>query len=80
MYYMRVAPSGVFKYKLIKINMFNKLSNYLAETKEEMKHVSWPTRNQTVMFTVLVIVISLVVAAYLGFFDYIFSLGLKSII
>jgi len=58
----------------------SKLSNYILETKEEMKHVSWPTRNQTIIFTVLVIVISIAVAAYLGLFDYLFSLGLKSII
>jgi len=58
----------------------SKLSNYFLETKDEMKHVSWPTRNQTIIFTVLVIVISIAVAAYLGLFDYLFSLGLKSII
>ncbi|MFH1455073.1 MAG: preprotein translocase subunit SecE [bacterium] len=57
-----------------------KLSNYISETKEEMKHVSWPTKNQTLMFTIIVILISIGVAAYLGLFDYIFSLGLKSII
>ena len=58
----------------------SKLSDYFIETKEEMKHVSWPTKNQTMMFTVLVIVISVVIAAYLGLFDYLFSLGLKNII
>ena len=58
----------------------SKLSNYISETKEEMKHVSWPTRKQTFMFTMLVIFISLAVAAYLGLFDYLFSIGLKSII
>ena len=58
----------------------SKLSNYFLETKDEMKHVSWPTRNQTIIFTVLVIVISIAVAAYLGLFDYLFSLGLKGLI
>ena len=58
----------------------SKLSNYLTETKEELKHVSWLSRKQTIMFSVLVIVISIAVAAYLGFFDYLFSLGLKNII
>ena len=58
----------------------SKLSNYLNETKEEMKHVSWPTRKQTFMFTMLVILISIAVAAYLGVFDFLFTLGLKSII
>ncbi len=58
----------------------SKISNYIAETKEEMKHVSWPTKNQTFMFTMLVIFISIAVSAYLGLFDYLFSLGLKNII
>ncbi len=57
-----------------------KLSNYIAETKEEMKQVTWPTRNQTFVFTIIVILISIAVSAYLGLFDYLFSLGLKSII
>ncbi len=58
----------------------SRLSNYILETKEEMKHVSWPTTRQTYLFTALVIVISIGVAVYLGFFDYLFSLGLKSIV
>ena len=58
----------------------SRLSNYIVETKEEMKHVSWPTTKQTYIFTAIVIVISVGVAVYLGLFDYIFSLILKSII
>ncbi len=58
----------------------SKLSNYILETKGELKHVSWPTRKQTFMFTVLVIFLSVVISAYLGLFDYLFSLGLKNII
>jgi preprotein translocase subunit SecE len=60
--------------------MMSQISNYITETMEELKHVNWPTRNQTTMFTILVILISIAVAAYLGFFDYLLSLGLKSII
>lgn len=58
----------------------SRLSNYISDTIEEMKHVSWPTKRQTLMFTLIVIVISIAVAFYLGFFDYLFSLGLKNII
>ncbi|MFH0755495.1 MAG: preprotein translocase subunit SecE [bacterium] len=57
-----------------------KILNYILETKEEMKHVSWPTKNQTIMFTIFIILISILIAIYLGFFDYLFSLGLKNII
>lgn len=57
-----------------------RIVNYIKETREELKHVSWPTRRQAIAFTVAVIIISLVAAAYLGFFDYLFSLILQKFI
>jgi preprotein translocase subunit SecE len=50
-----------------------KLTEYLKETRNEMSHVTWPSRRQTIAYSSLVIAISLVVAALLGAFDYIFS-------
>lgn len=55
----------------------SKLGEYLQETKGELKHVSWPTKNQAILFTVIVVVFSIVVAAFLGAFDFIFTMGLK---
>ncbi len=49
------------------------LSNYIKETKAEMIHVNWPTREQTTRFTVMVIVLSLATAALLGLSDFVFS-------
>lgn len=46
---------------------------YLKDTRAEMNHVAWPTRIQTVVFTILVILVSVFTALYLGFFDYIFT-------
>jgi len=57
-----------------------KLLDYIRDTKGEMKHVSWPTKTQALSFTALVIVISILTALYLGFFDFIFSGALKLII
>ena len=57
-----------------------KLTDYIKETRVEIKHVSWPTRKQAVVFTVIVIVVSLATATFLGVFDYIFSLGLEKIL
>jgi len=57
-----------------------RLFNYIKETKNEMKHVSWPTRRQAVAFTLIVIAISIFVALFLGLFDYIFTLLLKKFI
>jgi preprotein translocase subunit SecE len=55
----------------------SKLTEYLKETKGELKHVSWPTKNQAVLFTVIVVVFSAVVAIFLGAFDYIFTMVIK---
>lgn len=49
------------------------LSTYLKETKGELKHVSWPTRTQATLFTVLVIVVSILMALYLGAFDLLYT-------
>ena len=50
-----------------------KITNYLRDVRGEMKHVSWPTRRQTITFTILVIGISATVAAYLGILDFVFT-------
>ena len=54
--------------------------NYFKEVRAEMRHVSWPTRRITIVYTSIVIGVSLGVALYLGALDYIFSLALKHII
>ena len=51
----------------------NKIINYLKETKAEMRHVNWPTRKQTLYFTILIIAIAVSTSFFLGFFDFIFS-------
>ncbi len=49
------------------------LFEYINETRGEMRHVSWPTRKQTVIYTSLVVGVSILTAVYLGLFDYIFT-------
>ncbi len=58
----------------------SKLTEYFKETKVELKHVIWPKRSQTFYYTLIVIVLSVVVAYFLGVFDFIFSKGLEKII
>ncbi len=58
----------------------NRLWNYIKDTKGELTHVSWPTRKQAVAFTVIVILVSLFTAFFLGFFDYIFSLIIQKFV
>jgi len=54
-----------------------KIINFIKDVIAEAKHVTWPTRKQTVVFTAGVLAVSVIVAYYLGLLDYLFSLGLK---
>ncbi len=56
------------------------LIQYAKETQVELKHVSWPTRKQAVIFTVIVILVSVGVSLFLGFADYLLKNGLQSIV
>lgn len=53
---------------------------YLKDTKAEMKHVNWPTRAEAINYTLLVIILSVVLASLLGAFDAFFAWGLSQII
>ncbi len=56
------------------------IKQYIQETKVELAHVSWPTQKQAIMYTIIVIAISVVTAFFLGAFDYLFQLILGKII
>lgn len=50
-----------------------KIAEYVKETRAEMAHVSWPSRKQAINYAIAVIVVSILTALFLSFFDYIFS-------
>ncbi len=50
-----------------------KITEYIKDTNAEMKHVAWPTRKQAMVYSVAVVIVSIGVALFLGFFDYIFA-------
>jgi len=56
------------------------LINYFKDTRSEMNHVSWPTKDQTINFTVIVLAIAIGTGFLLGFFDLAFQFILKSFI
>lgn len=58
----------------------DKITGYIKEVIAEAKHVTWPTRKQTISFTVAVLVISAIVAYYLGALDFLFGEGLKALL
>jgi preprotein translocase subunit SecE len=58
----------------------NKTIGYLKEVRAEIKNITWPTRKQTIFYTVTVLAVSIFVAYYLGLLDFGFSKGLGQIL
>ncbi len=50
-----------------------KITEYIQGTQAEMKHVNWPSREQTIRYTLMVIIVSAIVAILLGASDFVFS-------
>ncbi len=48
----------------------NKLVEYIKDSKTELKKVVWPTKEQAMKHTALVIGFSLALAAFLGIIDF----------
>lgn len=51
----------------------NAIIRFFAEARGELKKVNWPTQKELIRYTVLVVVISLAVAVFLGTLDTLFS-------
>lgn len=58
----------------------NTLTTYLKEAYGELRKVTWPTKKQTVNYSLIVIGMSLAVAAFFGLLDFAFNWLLQSII
>ncbi len=56
-----------------------KITEYIKESRAELSHVNWPTRNQTAVFSAIVIVISVVGALYLGLLDSVFKMIVEKV-
>ena len=61
-------------------NIPNKIVTFLKEVRLEMKKVNWPSREQTIRYTLIVIGVSAAVAIYLGGLDFIFNTLLNKFI
>jgi len=57
-----------------------KFTTFLKEVRLEMKRVNWPTRQETIRYTMIVIGISIAVAVFLGGLDFIFTMLLNKFV
>jgi preprotein translocase subunit SecE len=55
------------------------LRRYFRESRIELRKVTWPSREQTVNLTLVVVVVCVVIALFLGGIDYVFASLIKDI-
>jgi preprotein translocase subunit SecE len=55
------------------MDIFSKIQKYFKEVLLEIKKVNWPTREETLRYTLIVIGISVGLAVYLGGLDFVFD-------
>jgi len=58
----------------------NALVKYFRDSFQELQKVTWPTRNQAIKITAIVLGFTLVFAAFLGIVDFLFGTGYKFLI
>lgn len=62
------------------MGIFAKIAQFIREAKIELRKVNWPTRQQTINYTLLVVAMSVAVAIFLGGLDLGFSRMLQILI
>ncbi|MEO0102202.1 MAG: preprotein translocase subunit SecE [candidate division WOR-3 bacterium] len=52
---------------------FNVIKTYLKEVIGELKKVTWTSRHELLLATLMVIILSVILSLFVGFFDFLFS-------
>ncbi|MFH0712512.1 MAG: preprotein translocase subunit SecE [Candidatus Jorgensenbacteria bacterium] len=60
--------------------MFGKVKTFFEESRRELKRVNWPTKQETIRYTLFVIGFSIAVAIFLGILDFIFMQLLERLV
>lgn len=58
----------------------SKVTEYVKDTRAEFRHVVWPSRKQTAVYTGIVVLVAVVVALYLFLWDTLFIALLQQVI
>jgi preprotein translocase subunit SecE len=58
----------------------NVVVKYFYETRAELRKVTWPTRDETKNLTIIIVIVTVAMAIFLGLLDYIFQVVVAGII
>jgi preprotein translocase subunit SecE len=59
---------------------WEKILQFLREVRVEIKKVTWPTRKETIASTIVVLITTFIIAAFLGVVDFLLSSGIERIL
>ena len=59
--------------------MLEKIKKFLKEVVAELRKVTWPTKDELIGSTIVVIVVSLVIAIFIGIVDRILGYGVQAL-
>jgi len=59
------------------MNLFNKITNFVREVKQELGKVSWSSREELMGATTVVITITAILTAFIGAIDLVLSSALS---
>ena len=62
------------------MSILQKIKIFFREVYVELRKTSWLSRNEVLRYTLIVLAVTIVVAAVLGGLDFVFSTALKSFI
>lgn len=58
----------------------DRLTEYLKDTRGELRKTSWPTREQATNLTLIVLAVTAAMAAFLGALDFVFAQLIRLIV
>ena len=58
----------------------NPLVRYFREAREELRKVTWPSRQDVIKYSTVVVIISVVLAAFFGLLDWVLTVGLEKLV
>jgi preprotein translocase subunit SecE len=62
------------------MSVITQTKNYFEGAYHEMRKVTWPTKQQTINYSLFVIAMSIGMMAFLGVLDFLMSLGVEQLI
>lgn len=61
------------------MTVLEKIQKYLNETMAELRKMTWPTKEELIGSTIVTVVVSLIVAIFIGIIDYGLNVAIRVI-